>query len=82
MGRRIEQRRYFQRFRHPPGSDQSIALIRNVYNTLAEEARLALRIIAAADGELVNVCQAAAILGTAPSTIDRWLNDGISPASN
>lgn len=29
------------------------------------------------DGELVNVRQAAAILGTAPSTIHRWLNDGI-----
>ncbi|MGZ9034378.1 MAG: hypothetical protein ACXW25_08210 [Rhodospirillales bacterium] len=32
---------------------------------------------AAADGELVNVRQAAAILGTAPSIIHRWLNDGI-----
>ncbi|HEX9555511.1 MAG TPA: recombinase family protein [Reyranella sp.] len=29
------------------------------------------------DGELVNVRQAAAILDTAPSTIHRWLNDGI-----
>jgi DNA invertase Pin-like site-specific DNA recombinase/predicted DNA-binding transcriptional regulator AlpA len=28
------------------------------------------------DGELVNVRQAAAILGTASSTIHRWLNDG------
>jgi DNA invertase Pin-like site-specific DNA recombinase len=32
---------------------------------------------APADGELVNVRQAAAILGTAPSTIHRWLKDGI-----
>ncbi len=29
------------------------------------------------DGELVNIRQAAAILDTAPSTIHRWLNDGI-----
>lgn len=30
-----------------------------------------------ADGELVNVRQAADILGTAPSSIHRWLNDGV-----
>lgn len=31
------------------------------------------------DGELVNIKQAAKILGIAPSTIHRWLNDGFIP---
>ena len=31
------------------------------------------------DGELVNIRQAANILGIAPSTIHRWLNDGFIP---
>ena len=37
------------------------------------------RFVPAADppeGQLVNVRQAAKILGTAPSTVHRWLNDG------